>query len=68
MAQDSIAAFKGNSYLAYKRLPSSSRAVTIEMQFKSWNNDGLLMYNGQMTDGAGDFISVGITDGFVEFR
>ncbi|KAH7986401.1 hypothetical protein HPB52_024993 [Rhipicephalus sanguineus] len=30
--------------------------------------EGLLLYNGQQEDGSGDFISVGLTNGYVEFR
>ena len=29
---------------------------------------GLILYNGHMTDGTGDFISLGMRDGRVEFR
>lgn len=29
---------------------------------------GLLLYNGQQEDGGGDFISLGLTNGYVEFR
>lgn len=32
------------------------------------DSDGLIFYNGQKTDGKGDFISLGLNNGILEFR
>ena len=36
--------------------------------FKPEDRDGMLLYNGYTTDRMGDFISLGLVDGYVEFR
>ncbi|XP_037502808.1 pikachurin-like [Rhipicephalus sanguineus] len=40
----------------------------VQITFKPEKDHGLLLYNGQQEDGSGDFISVGLTNGYVEFR
>lgn len=57
--------FGGNSFLEYDTINAYS-SVTIDMQFKSSDAEGLLLYNGQMS--GRDFISHTIIDGYVEFR
>lgn len=42
--------------------------MTIEMEFQPHELDGILLYNGQKADGSGDFISLSLNNGFVEFR
>ena len=32
------------------------------------DSNGLIFYNGQKTDGKGDFISLSLSDGYLEFR
>ena len=38
------------------------------MVFKPTDKDGMLFYNGYTTDRTGDFISLGLVNGYVEFR
>lgn len=38
------------------------------MEFKSYTEEGILLYNQQKLDGLGDFVSLAIINGFVEFK
>ncbi|XP_022241619.1 pikachurin-like isoform X2 [Limulus polyphemus] len=61
--------FNGSSYLQYSGLGSSALLfIEILMVFKPEGPDGILFYNGYKIDGAGDFMAIGLVDGFVEFR
>ncbi|XP_038060853.1 agrin-like isoform X2 [Patiria miniata] len=62
-----IPGFDGNSYL---ELPSlmAPRHITVEMEFLATEPNGMLFYNGQSTNGRGDFISLNLMDGYLEFR
>lgn len=40
----------------------------LEIEFKTNKNDGILFYNGQHVDGKGDYISLALINGFLEFR
>ncbi|XP_049806807.1 agrin-like [Schistocerca nitens] len=62
-----IAAFDGESYIQLKSLKAYNK-LNIEMEFISYANDGLLLYNQQKEDGIGDFVSLAIIEGYVEFR
>ena len=64
-----VPGFSGiNSYLRLKKIDQAYRQVTIEMTFKALSNEGILLYSGKNMNGTGDFISLSIKDGFVEFR
>jgi len=39
-----------------------------DIHFHAYYILGLILYNGQMTDGSGDFMSLGMREGRVEFR
>ncbi|XP_077509129.1 basement membrane-specific heparan sulfate proteoglycan core protein-like isoform X11 [Amblyomma americanum] len=57
--------------LSYMKLPTIVNAYMgfdVQITFKPEKDNGLLLYNGQQEDGGGDFISVGLTNGYVEFR
>ncbi|KAL1421369.1 hypothetical protein MTO96_000452 [Rhipicephalus appendiculatus] len=57
--------------LSYMKLPTIVNAYMgfeVQITFKPEKDHGLLLYNGQQEDGSGDFISVGLTNGYVEFR
>ncbi|XP_075744877.1 terribly reduced optic lobes isoform X18 [Rhipicephalus microplus] len=57
--------------LSYMKLPTIVNAYMgfeVQITFKPEQDHGLLLYNGQQEDGSGDFISVGLTKGYVEFR
>jgi coxsackievirus/adenovirus receptor len=63
-----IPEFSGNSYLELPRLEGVGRAFSLEMWFLSREPDGVLLYNGQLTNGKGDFISIHLINGHVQFR
>ena len=60
--------FIGDSYLELPRLEGMRQAFVIEVWFMSREPDAILFYNGQLTNGKGDFICVLITDRHVQFR
>ncbi|CAB3372768.1 Hypothetical predicted protein [Cloeon dipterum] len=62
-----VASFDGHSFVQLKRLKAYNK-ISIEMEFKTYSNDAILLYNQQNADGSGDFISLAVVNGFVEFR
>jgi len=63
-----MASFGGRSYMLLRRLAYMSRDVSLLMIVKPLRSDGLLVYSSQYDDGSGDFISVALRHGHVEFR
>ncbi|XP_067139289.1 agrin-like isoform X1 [Centruroides vittatus] len=62
-----VPAFSGNSYIEMHRLQAYTR-LSLELEFRTFSNNGILLYNGQTSTGAGDFVSLAVKDGYVEFR
>jgi hypothetical protein len=64
-----IPSFNGSSYLKYGGLGLTRVLSWLELEIviKPDGMDGLIMYNGYKTDGMGDFISVVIDQGYIEF-
>ncbi|XP_014675072.1 PREDICTED: agrin-like [Priapulus caudatus] len=62
-----IPAFSGTSWMRFKHMMAHSQ-VTIEIEFKPLYEDGIIIYNGQSVDGKGDFISLAIRSGYLEYR
>ncbi|XP_026571551.1 agrin [Pseudonaja textilis] len=64
--------FNGFSYLELNGLqtfvPELQDKMTMEVAFLSRNPNGLIFYNGQKTDGKGDFISLALHNGYLEYR
>ncbi|KAM4651283.1 agrin isoform 2-T2 [Discoglossus pictus] len=60
-----IPGFGGKSYLAFKMM-KAYHTVRIAMEFRSSEQNGLLLYNGQIR--GKDFISLAVSNGFVELR
>ncbi len=60
--------FAGRSYLELSRVHHVNKELTIELEFRTLNNDGLLLYAGQNENGQGDFMSLSVKEGHVEFR
>lgn len=58
------AAFNGHSYVRLKKLRAYYR-FSLEMEFKSFADDGILLYDQQQADGSGDFISIAIVNKWV---
>ncbi|XP_003372256.1 basement membrane proteoglycan [Trichinella spiralis] len=72
--EDTHAYFNGHSYLEFPRslLPhmSTEDVETIEMKFITSEKEGLLLWHGRYPKSFGsgsDYLSVSITDGFLEF-
>jgi len=61
--------FDGISFLQFVGLQRSVLSFTdIEMVIKPTTHDGLIFYNGYVKRPSGDFISLALKGGFVEFR
>ncbi|XP_064610786.1 agrin-like isoform X2 [Liolophura sinensis] len=63
-----VPSFSGQSYLVLPGFPQVSRELTIELEFRSLNKDGILLYTGQHLSGGRDFVALAVIDGYVEFR
>ncbi|XP_066155435.1 agrin-like isoform X4 [Euwallacea fornicatus] len=59
--------FSGRSYVTLKTIEAYNKLI-IEMEFKSYTYDGILLYNAENEDGIGDFVSLSLVNGFVEFK
>ncbi|XP_014210808.1 agrin-like [Copidosoma floridanum] len=62
-----IASFDGKSYVRMSRLKAYHQ-FSIELEFKTYAENGIILYDQQKQDGSGDFVSIAIVDGFVQFR
>uniref|UniRef100_A0A8D0BR09 Agrin n=1 Tax=Salvator merianae TaxID=96440 RepID=A0A8D0BR09_SALMN len=64
--------FNGFSYLELNGLqtfvPELQDKVTMEVVFLAKSPSGMIFYNGQKRDGKGDFISLALHDGYLEYR
>ncbi|KAJ8257706.1 hypothetical protein GJAV_G00188820 [Gymnothorax javanicus] len=64
--------FTGDSYLELKGLQTYGndlqQRVSIVVVFLANDSNGMIFYNGQKNDGKGDFISLALNDGILEFR
>ncbi|ELU10834.1 hypothetical protein CAPTEDRAFT_223648 [Capitella teleta] len=63
-----IPSFSGNSYLELTKIHHGNSRITIEMTFRPLKPDGLLLFAAQDQTGNGDFISLSLVDGHVDFR
>ncbi|KAK6177684.1 hypothetical protein SNE40_015737 [Patella caerulea] len=63
-----IPSFSGKSFLKVAKIDGASKDLSIEIVFHTLNRDGILLFNAQNPDGTGDFVSLSIKDGHVEFR
>nr|XP_020637908.1 agrin isoform X3 [Pogona vitticeps] len=64
--------FNGFSYLALNGLqtfvPDLQDKMNMEVVFLAKSPSGMIFYNGQKTDGKGDFVSLALHDGHLEYR
>lgn len=64
--------FNGFSYLELNGLQTFGldlqEKMTMEVIFLAKSPSGMIFYNGQKTDGKGDFISLALHDGYLEYR
>lgn len=64
--QTFIPEFNGRAYIERPKLESNvGTSLTIEIWFMAYSPNGLLIYNGQLPMGKGDFISLNLVDGYV---
>ncbi len=64
-----IPQFNGiNSYIKFPCLENVRRGFSIEIWFSANSLNGVLLYNGQLHNRRGDFISVNLVNGHVQFR
>lgn len=59
--------FDGSSYIRLKPLKAYHK-LNIDIEFKAFSENGVILYNQQKTDGTGDFVSLALVNGYVEFR
>lgn len=64
----SAAEFVGSSFVQFPRLEGVGRKFAIELTFTTRTSNGLLLYNGQLKNGKGDFISLNLVQGHLQFR
>uniref|UniRef100_A0A1A7XDU0 Agrin n=1 Tax=Iconisemion striatum TaxID=60296 RepID=A0A1A7XDU0_9TELE len=64
--------FNGDSYLELKGLHlyghDLRQKISMTVVLMANDSNGLIFYNGQKSDGKGDFISLSLTNGILEFR
>lgn len=64
-----IPSFTGTSYIAHGSLSNKHLSfIEVEVVFRPRSPNGVILYSGLNIDGTGDFISVALNDGHVEFR
>ncbi|KAL0901465.1 hypothetical protein ABMA27_006716 [Loxostege sticticalis] len=59
--------FDGSSYIRLKPLKAYHK-LNIDIEFKAFAENGVLLYNQQKPDGTGDFVSLALVNGYLEFR
>ncbi|XP_038074554.1 pikachurin-like [Patiria miniata] len=64
-----IPSFNGSSHLVHQSLGKNHLSfLEIEVIFRPHQPTGMLLYSGQKFERAGDFVSLGMSEGHVEFR
>ncbi|XP_049877117.1 agrin-like [Pectinophora gossypiella] len=59
--------FDGSSYIRLKPLKAYHK-LNIDIEFKAFSENGVILYNQQKADGTGDFVSLALVNGYLEFR
>ncbi|XP_053610410.1 agrin-like isoform X5 [Plodia interpunctella] len=59
--------FDGSSYIRLKPLKAYHK-LNIDIEFKAFSENGVILYNQQKLDGTGDFVSLALVNGYLEFR
>ncbi|GFY59401.1 LAM_G_DOMAIN domain-containing protein [Trichonephila inaurata madagascariensis] len=60
--------FREDSYIALPILRDAHKSMQVTLEFRPETNDGLIAYSGEKPDLRGDFISIALNKGFIEFR
>lgn len=56
------------SYMSFPALSDVYLELDILLSFRPEATDGMLLYNGQSSQGSGDFVCFGLSGAFPEFR
>ena len=56
------------SFIELPTLRHVGKAFHIEVWFLSHHPEGLILYNGQQSNGHGDFMSLNLVQGHMQFR
>ncbi|XP_063616673.1 agrin-like isoform X6 [Cydia splendana] len=59
--------FDGSSFIRLKPLKAYHK-LNIDIEFKAFTENGVILYNQQKYDGSGDFVSLALVNGYIEFR
>ncbi|XP_048504803.1 agrin-like isoform X3 [Athalia rosae] len=62
-----LPSFDGKSFVRMNRL-KAYHTFSIEVEFKTYAENGIILYDQQKNDGSGDFVSLAIVGGYVQFR
>lgn len=60
--------FNGTSYIELPPLEGLGKAFRFEIWFLTNRLSGMLLYTGQSTKAKGDFISINLVNGYLQFR
>ncbi|GFY09556.1 hypothetical protein TNCV_4322341 [Trichonephila clavipes] len=60
--------FREDSYIALPILRDAHKSMQVTLEFRPETNDGLIACSGEKPDLRGDFISIALNKGFIEFR
>ena len=63
-----VPSFNGRSFIEVPRIQKARTDLSIEVAFQTLNTDGIILFNAQNPDGTGDFVSLAVREGYVEFR
>ncbi|KAK7071857.1 hypothetical protein SK128_005931 [Halocaridina rubra] len=63
-----VADFSGEGYLSLPRSEGASEGLTLELWFLARSPHGMLLYGGQGLTHKGDFVSLNLATGYVQFR
>lgn len=59
--------FDGTAYIRLKPLKAYHK-LNIDIEFKTFSENGVILFNQQKSDGTGDFVSLALVNGYLEFR
>ncbi|KAJ8688469.1 hypothetical protein QAD02_024264 [Eretmocerus hayati] len=62
-----VASFDGKSFVRMSRLKAYYK-LSVEVEFQTYAENGIIMYDQQKSDGTGDYVALAIVDGYVQFR
>lgn len=63
-----VPSFSGRSSLELKKIDKASQDLSIEISFSTLNRNGIILFNAKFKNGSGDFVSLAVKDGFIEFK